>query len=82
MVIEKNLTQMNGGKMKDKKGKGRLVLDPNAVPFTPELFAQTFFGMSTEELVNAMIENRGGEFDAIYKTDDYTIDRSAINANR
>lgn len=54
--------------MKNKpKLRAEMVISPNAKPFTAELAAQAFFGMSLENLVREIKENKDGKYDRIYK---------------
>ena len=46
--------------------KGEIVIDPNAKPFTPEVATRCILGMSLQELVKEIRENRGGKYDGLY----------------
>lgn len=52
--------------VKTDKPKGEIVIDPNAKPFTPEVAARCIMGMSLQELIKDILENRGGKYDSLY----------------
>lgn len=46
--------------------KGKVVIDKNAVPLTPDTLVRALFGMPMEQLVRDIRENRGGKYDELY----------------
>jgi|GEM_PF-1886062 hypothetical protein len=48
---------------------GTLVIDKNAKPFTPDLAARIFFGMSLDKLIEDIKKNPGGKYDDLYIND-------------
>lgn len=46
--------------------RGTFVIDKDAKPWTPETAARAVFGMSLEELIKDIQENRGGKYDSLY----------------
>jgi len=45
---------------------GTFVIDKNAKPFTPDVAARAVFGMSLDDLIKDIRENRGGKYDSLY----------------
>lgn len=46
--------------------RGTFVIDKDAKPWTPEVAARAVFGMSLEDLIKDIRENRGGKYDDLY----------------
>lgn len=48
------------------KPKGEIIIDKDAKPFTPEVAVRCVFGISLQEIVKEIRENRGGKYDGLY----------------
>ena len=46
--------------------KGKVVIDKNAVPLTPDTLVRALFGMPLDRLAREIRENRDGKYDCLY----------------
>ena len=56
-------------KRQETEIRGTFVIDKNATPFTPDLAARIFFGMSLDRLIEDIKKNPGGKYDDLYIND-------------
>lgn len=49
--------------------RGTFVVDKDAKPWTPDVAARAVFGMSLDDLIRDIRENRGGKYDCLYIED-------------
>lgn len=54
---------------KETEIRGKFVTDEDARPWTPETAARAVFGMSLNDLIKDIRENRGGKYDGLYIKD-------------
>lgn len=56
-------------KKQEAEIRGTFVIDKNAKPWTPEVAVRAVFGMSIDDLIKDIRENRGGKYDDLYIKD-------------
>ena len=50
----------------ENTSKGKMVIDTNAKPLTPETAIRCVFGISLDSLIRDIRENKGGRYDSLY----------------